>query len=571
MSNVTSSANPDQEVAAAIEASQQCGDEQCTCAAPCRCLPYEFHLKVVTRLGGIPVKGISCVQEAKTSDAGHVLDSGVYFGRSDEDGNYSKIKLNKKKLELTLTYANEAEKLRTETVSVTINGLTPTCTDKSALKAQFKHQIEKIRDVLGNPTEEEIQTAMRNDTAADMDCHFIDEYILDVTPLKAETTDTNTSPVPPNPLPAISDIAVQSKLSIVPATNDELMQVYLSVSLATFNLKVPYMSQVGSHVKLATEEVSKDKPDIGVRAWSPVSVSGTAPNATEPESATTSAKTATPAPEVKIKESVGREHIEAGFKYENQNPWHGERLCSPTSSAMIMKYYGLSDVGNIQTRADIMAAYINRPNCNADRNGKESGYCSWEVWGYVPQAWKYIVETALASQALPNFNTRAVELDTNANVSASLEHFLPYTSYGHALQVRIKGGHVAVLIGVVLDHEAQNLWAICHDPYGTLAGPESDYSRITKESYYEGTGSSTRKGRNDNPYAPGVIGDIHEKGRHVYYNDETHTRGDSRDGDSGTGGLLEMSLYAYMTYRHPNDAAMLTKNFVAQKLVHGAE
>jgi hypothetical protein len=69
---------------------------------------------------------------------------------------------------------------------------------------------------------------------------------------------------------------------------------------------------------------------------------------------------------------------------------------------------------------------------------------------------------------------------------------MPYLSYGHALQVRIRGGHVAVLIGAVIDRKAENLWAICHDPYGTLAGSESDYSTLDKtSSRYEGEANMT--------------------------------------------------------------------------------
>ncbi len=604
-------ANAEQEALAAIENSQQCGNEQCTCdKMPCRCLQYELHLKVVTRLGGIPIQGITCVRDPENTK--------VSLGSSGDDGKFQAAELKEKKLVLMLTYANTAEKLRTEKVTVTIDNLIPTCKDKSGLKAEIKHHIEKIRDVLDRPSEDEIdqartqmdnakksldtadvktkalQTAYSNaekkyddlcevedrfseQTAAELatntDCDFIDNYSIDITVLEEETADGVTTPKPP-----ASHIAVNSKLSIVAAANDELMKVHLSISLATFSLKVPYMSQLAGRVKLADENVSKDNPDIGVRAWSPVSKSGGAANGASDETTAAAgvnegAEAAATSPaqttQATIKESVGRASTASnGYEY---NPWDGERLCPPTSSAMIMQYYGLSDVGNIQTRADIMAAHINRQGATADRNGvyyrnptNQKADCYWEIWGNIAPTWKYIVEKLFPQQTVLNFDADIKYPGNTSNVSKSLEGFLLYLSYGHVLQVRIRGGHMAVLIGAVLDSKAENLWAICHDPYGTLAGPESDYSRIRKESYYEqtGTGSSSRKGRNK----AGVgTDDLYEKGRHVYYNDETHTRTQS----GGVGAHLQMVQGAYMTYRHPDDATMLTKDFVAGNLLQG--
>lgn len=122
---------------------------------------YGLEIKVVTRLGSIPVKGV----KIKTK----IADKEEDFGTSDakgqiKDGDEIKqTKVTGATLQITGSYKNDTEKLREEKVSIEITEVEPG--DKTQ-KVKVKHEILKIRDAPQD--KDDVDFKIEYDTTGDL-------------------------------------------------------------------------------------------------------------------------------------------------------------------------------------------------------------------------------------------------------------------------------------------------------------------------------------------------------------------------------------------------------------------
>jgi hypothetical protein len=223
---------------------------------------------------------------------------------------------------------------------------------------------------------------------------------------------------------------------------------------------------------------------------------------------------------------------------------------------MILQYYGFFPGSNIQARADIMALYGNMGGSVANIADP-----AWENREQVKRMFREAT-SAPADILYP-------DPDATAFSQFFQNKFLSYLSYGHPLQAGIVGPHIIVVRGAVIKRDGREFWAICNDPYGMLASPSSDYTKSLPTNkdhwYYRGIPGGLSSSRKDRNATGDGVGQQYKKGKHVYYNDTVHTRTDEK-----TAGTHFNFRYAiYIPYRNTNDIAIMRKDYVKGKLIHG--
>lgn len=112
-------------------------------------LEYGIEVKVVTRLGKIPVRGVKLTVGTES------------WGASDKDGCYKdgtavrRKKTGDEKITIKAVYENTAQQLRKEQVTVSLSEVDP---DAGAQKCAIKYEIPKVQDVMGTSDDIDFKT-----------------------------------------------------------------------------------------------------------------------------------------------------------------------------------------------------------------------------------------------------------------------------------------------------------------------------------------------------------------------------------------------------------------------------
>lgn len=123
---------------------------------------YGVEIKVVTRLGAIPVKGVKVKVKIgdKEEDFGASSETGEFKGA---DGKVKRPKATGDKLDITATYENKTEQVRKESITV---ALTEIDAGEKKANSKAKHEILKIRDA---PTDaDDVDFKHEYDASADV-------------------------------------------------------------------------------------------------------------------------------------------------------------------------------------------------------------------------------------------------------------------------------------------------------------------------------------------------------------------------------------------------------------------
>ncbi|MFB0556131.1 MAG: hypothetical protein ACETWQ_22745 [Phycisphaerae bacterium] len=222
-----------------------CGKTEEPCPLSQETKPYYVELRVVTRAGEIPVKGV------KASIDGKKMGSSDAKGEFKTDGKVHREKSEKSNLTIEATYENTDAKLKLEHMQFDLKDLDP---DKGTKGGKVSNKIAKIQDVAGG---------------ADID--FDKNY-------------------------SVSDKA--EELVWTSAEDAKILKV--TIKMATFSLQVPYVNQRKGN---DTVETIKGK---------------------DPEPATHS-------------------HVVSPS-------FSGDKLCFPTCTLMLLKYWEVVD----KKRGDVM-------------------------------------------------------------------------------------------------------------------------------------------------------------------------------------------------------------------------
>jgi len=431
------------------------------------CEHYDLEINVATRLGGIPVQGVKI--ELKQGFNLEPGKSEILYSTGEKIVFSS---LTDKELKLEMTYSNKKEHLKPEIVTITLTNLIRSCVANKYAKAHFEHSIKKIIDVKNLPAGEHED--------------FSDDYWVDATIYTSSPPQDsqNTEPL------------VESSLEVEKQTDGgqpTRVIIHLNVSLATFSLAVPYLNQCAGFVKV--EPKTGDNKTGYALQW--------------------------------------------GTGYPKTNPWSGECLCAPTTATMILMYYGISTTRTavaISTGSNINAidaGVLNRAGLMArfdlvefdpDTDDKDDPqFRPWEDSGAVHR----VVKAVFEKEAGAEFSIEDISI--GSGFKRQMRNLFKIFVECDPVYASIIGSHILVVRGAVVSSKGTDaLWAICNDPYGTLAGQESDYSQHNHfDSWYSGAhiqyNSATRKERNkvnvDSDNEPNS-----RKGLNVYYNDKTHSR-----------------------------------------------
>ena len=457
-------------------------------------------------------------------------------------------------MKLKVTYANEVACMKTETVSIELKNLTPlSCAVKDAV-AYFEHIILKIRDVKDDSAEpilqeksakfsqisteletlntdcmygstaklEILHTASKELFTAEnnADANFLDKYKVTASKYK-NLSENNTS----------DSHLIESTFEVEKCENGIII-FHLNISLATFSLDVPYMNQNVGAVIL-DYKIAKDQ------------VTGVNTNTV-----------------------IGRPVLYETKKGDNELLWTGEFLCAPTTATMLLEYYGISTVGGgYQVGGDDRSPSEKlRSGLMAMIYKKNPSGSPWETADNVMNAMNEIYKKAIEKNINPiRIVPTIISLGNEDDFITHMNLMLPVLSHGNPIYASILGKHILVVCGAVISSNKKHIWAICNDPYGSLSDKESDYTvSEVYEAWYSGDdrprNSSTRRTRNINNKT-----DIPEAtmGRHVYYNEKTHTRGDDK------------KICVHLRFRHASnfmniyDTTMTGTQFATKKLVQG--
>jgi len=528
------------------------------------CQHYDLEVKLFTRLGGIPVVG--CHGMFGTMEGGK-------FKQTAESAKFKRDaigfrELTDNKLVIQYTYANNKEHLKPEIVTIVLDDLMPSCKAKGCSKAQFKHFIEKIRNVCevpggvayreagkaatdawsdakfaverGNHEEfisqlqkSNAESKMRDKIAHDNHLNpndapadFIDDYIVSAAPY-----DPNPPQPPQN---STSPWIVESSLEVEEQKNgDETTKVilHLNVALATFSLAVPYVNQNAGFVQVYP---------------------------LHPPTGTTN--------------KIGYALPWRPGDYSTVSPWSGECLCAPTTATMILMYYGISTANTARAADAPVTPATATGNPNAARSEgvlNRAGLMArftfdddntpWEtldnMWDVIEEIYDEKVENEEAVYSID-------PVSLPDNFKGQIEAMLPSLEKGDPLYAGIVGKHILVVRGAVVSKEKKEIWAICNDPYGSLAGQKSHYTNHTSShmryAYADGhrqERNDTGKDSDDNPGS--------REGKNVYYNDTTHiVLINSVPGFKFTKGQN-------FHYRNKDDKKKDNKTFASEKIVKG--
>jgi len=221
----------------------------CQCDNPCECMKdYEVRVTVVTRLAGIPVSGV------RMEVAGQSLVS-------DGDGLLTAFKSDAEELNLELTYANQQAQLKTETVTVALKNLLPTClavkkdgAGQSGATAEFEHFIPKIRDVLDLP--EQAAMALRQEAEKEV---AQAERDLQWAQIKLENVESQYPNIPASDVLALKELAAKE----VEGAEKKLAEAWQKVAAARQEEKFAEFAALNDDElkKKTDEKIQKVGPD----------------------------------------------------------------------------------------------------------------------------------------------------------------------------------------------------------------------------------------------------------------------------------------------------------------------
>jgi len=455
------------------------------------CERYDLEINVVTRLAGIPVKGVKIERAVRNSDS-----------EFHKIGNYL-ADLTESKLVLKVTYANEKEHLKPEVVTITLADITPhSCVAAGRAKANFEYSIINILEAKNLPAGESHDFTDKDEVVA----------------AKYTTQQSYTTP----------SLIVENSFTVEEqpdGSHPTKVIFHLNVSLATFSLKVPYVNQNAGFVRVAPEN---DVHSIGyARPWT-------------------------------------------YDNYITTNPWSGECLCAPTSATMVLMYYGIltSDKAtpepanhNVTQGVLNRAGLMTRFKFNNPADDPAYRRTPWEIAANMEDIIKNKIyeEKRTHDNAIYSTDRVLFQWNTQRPFDEQMEAVFPVLEQGDPLYAGILGDHVLVIRGAVVSKEKKIMWAICNDPYGTMAGPESNYA----DTSYSEMRYAHRKERNtvnnDSDDTPGS-----RKGKHVYYKGTTHFV----LVHPGEPGFRFRYIYQFH-YRNEHDKRKSNRTFASERLVRG--
>jgi len=539
------------------------------------CERYDLEIKVVTRLAGIPIKGVKIERAVRNSDSEFHPIIGNYLADLTEN-----------KLVLKVTYANEKEHLKPEIVTITLTKLTPnSCDAAERANAKFKYLIREILRVKNLPS---VPSEESRDFTDD------DEVVA-----KKYNIDQDYPYITPTQI-VENSFTVEKKQSDDSHTARAIF--HLNVSMATFSLDVPYINQNAGFVKIGHQDISdhntaninfifRNLPGDHADSLPSFPLARADVNQ-NPDFTTEIGYPTTPL-------RIGHHYIPSDHphKYIKRGPWSGECLCAPTTATMILMYYGISTGSTatpgggdkMRNRAGLMARFTIVEFHPGDHQhpGDNPNAPQFEPWpANMPQVIKNIYhEKEKNENAAHSIRT---DIPIGNEFEKQIKTMLPFLAEGDPLYAGIVGGHILAVRGAVVGKGETKLWAICNDPYGTLAGPESDYSKnehsdpgqpsgrfiAATAAWYAGPpvdqNSSQRKERNiddvDDDSLPAT------KGKNVYYNGKTHSRNASHNF-----GRFTFNYAHSFHYRSASENTLAAnekydkKVFVSKKLVKGEQ
>lgn len=157
----------------------------------------------------------------------------------------------------------------------------------------------------------------------------------------------------------------------------------------------------------------------------------------------------------------------------------------------------LPQITNQRTRIMVVCSNLWSDAPDGRRNTFNSNP-AWQEWG----AWQDTTNTLLAwhqeTHRAKRQDTTEIVFHRKNLVPINYSYISVFLREGHPVISSIRGGHVLVVSGVVVNRKCHAVRVICQDPQGTLSGPDADgdwYSGLNKKN---DTGNPAR-------------------GRHVYY------------------------------------------------------
>lgn len=122
---------------------------------------YGVEIKVVTRLGSIPVKGVKI--KVKVADAEEDFGTSDATGQVKDGDRPKRKKVTPNAVTITGSYKNDAEHLREEKFSIALTEIKP---GEKTQKVKVKHEIPKIRNAPGETDDVDFKTEY--ETAGDL-------------------------------------------------------------------------------------------------------------------------------------------------------------------------------------------------------------------------------------------------------------------------------------------------------------------------------------------------------------------------------------------------------------------
>ncbi|EYF07215.1 C39 family peptidase [Chondromyces apiculatus] len=147
----------------------------------------------------------------------------------------------------------------------------------------------------------------------------------------------------------------------------------------------------------------------------------------------------------------------------------GDILCMPTSTEMLLSYWGVQDAeGAGLTRNDVMQGTY-----DASSNPSTTYPTPWQRWDEL-RAWTGTV----VSDPLSVGSSIPSGADGADVPSATANGMRDQLALGEPFIVSIVGGHIMCIRGVVVKHDDEVQWVIANDPYGNLNSPNSVYDTL---------------------------------------------------------------------------------------------
>ncbi|MDR3175957.1 MAG: hypothetical protein LBU06_05445, partial [Desulfovibrio sp.] len=104
---------------------------------------------------------------------------------------------------------------------------------------------------------------------------------------------------------------------------------------------------------------------------------------------------------------------------------------------------------------------------------------------------------------------------------AQKKSLLQILAKGAPIGAGMKGGHLLVVRGAVVNRERHAVRIICNDPYGTLSGPSSENAWYSEGEHEYNGDKPARRDKDGNSFK--AQSQHHERGRHVYYRGHEQT------------------------------------------------